>query len=259
MNPLETLFKATKRHSAAFFWAKDVFKKKNGKYILEQGTITFIEYKDKCYAVTNQHVLGEGWRERLTKEHLMVGLKKHSFWAITPIFVSPPRDRQFLYPAHFPKDIVIFPWSNCRAKLFTSEKTPVKLPGIIPVIKEGDVLLAVGFPGGERKIVGRLFEHKMAHIFGTVRSVSENRIILQDTNPPKDKDINFGGISGGAIYKIEDDDNYSFVGIIYQGRGHIYKNDHGETVCGNDIWVFGHPFDGMRLEQMLKCALLYKN
>ena len=65
------LLKETKRHCAAFFYAwsfgKIYFRSPGEEYIKEQGTLTFVEYKNECYAITNQHVVGENWKERLNR------------------------------------------------------------------------------------------------------------------------------------------------------------------------------------------------
>ncbi len=252
------LFKGTKKHCAAFFHAwtfgKIYFRKNNEDYILDQGTLTFVEYEGDCYAITNQHVLGENWLERWMHQSLMVALKKHLFWGIGPVYVSPPPKKQnSLYPSTFPKDIAIFPFTRNRDKLKQADKEPADLPSIMPEIKQGEILLAVGFPADERKTADEATcEHRLAHVFGTVVSLSENSIILQDNNPKKDKDISFGGMSGGPIFKIDENTgSYTLVGIIYEGKGFKRKNENDATEIGDDIWIFGSPLDGNRLKQML--------
>jgi hypothetical protein len=254
------LLSATSKHCAAFFHAwnfgKIAFRDKGEDYILEQGTLTFIEYDGEYYAITNQHVLGENWTERMITESLIVALNTHSFWGIRPIFISPPSNNQgILYPSDFPKDIVIFPFTNSSERLKAAKKEPIQLPDRMPNLSVGEIVLAVGFPGGERKVVSETVSgHPLAHVFGTVRGVTENNIIIQDTKSTKDRGISFGGMSGGPIFKIIDEASlsYKLVGIVYEGRGFIDTDEHGNSHCSDDIWIFGSPLDGVRLREMLR-------
>lgn len=257
-NIKDTLLKETKKHCAAFFYGWSLgdisFRNTGDDYILEQGTITFVEYKEITYAITNQHVIGNNWRERRIKQSLMLALESHKFWGISPIFVSPPKEESTpLYPVHFPKDIAIFPFSNNKNKLYSANKSPILLLDSIPKIQSDEIVLAIGFPGGERiNISEKICGHTLAHVFGTVRSVTENSIVIQDDNPERDKDISLGGMSGGPIYKInEDDGSYQLIGIIYEGRGFIRENEFNQDVIGNDIWIFGSPLSGKLLEEMV--------
>lgn len=138
------LLKNTTRHSAAFFFAPNIgkifFRQPGEEYILEQGTITFIEYRGNYYGITNQHVIGENWKQRIDveKESLMIALNSHQFWFTEPIFVSPPIEKQgVLYSPHLPKDIVVYPCSNQIERLAKSNKVPIELPESIPHINEG--------------------------------------------------------------------------------------------------------------------------
>lgn len=252
------LLKETKRHCAAFFYAPSFgeiyFRSPGDDYIKEQGTLTFVEYKNKCYAITNQHVVSANWEERLKKESLMLALDTHKFWGISPIFISPPKDKiTILYPENFPKDIAIFPFSNSKDKLTNSNKSPIFIEDQLVTIEPDEIVLVVGFPGDERENVSETTcGHRLAHVFGTVRSVSQNSIIIQDNNPERDKDISFGGMSGGPIFKVnEDDGTYKFVGISYEGKGFKRNNELNEEEIGDDIWIYGFPFYGILLEEIL--------
>ncbi|MCR4313475.1 MAG: hypothetical protein NUV58_04460 [Candidatus Roizmanbacteria bacterium] len=99
MNPdiENTLRKKTKKALCGLFYSSNYgniyFRSAEDDYILKehQGTLTFVEYKGECYAITNQHVIGENWQEHLKKNSLIIALDKHKFWGISPIFVSPPK------------------------------------------------------------------------------------------------------------------------------------------------------------------------
>jgi len=250
----------TKKHCAAFFYAwnwkfGDIYFRKDGdEYILGQGTLTFIEYRGECYALTNQHVLGDDWEERLKKYSLMVAFDRHSFWGISPIFISPPEPHKNpLYPPHFPRDIAIFPFSKSRHKLAKAGKEPVALQEDMPEIRPEEIVLSVGFPGEEREAVSReTCGHRLAHVFGTVRSASKDSIVIQEDNPKRDKAISFGGMSGGPIFKFDENSGlYEFIGLNYEARGFKRKNIQGEVEFGDDIWIFGFPFYGRLFQEML--------
>jgi len=255
-----TLLRATSRHCAAFFYAwsfgEIAFRNAEEEYIQEQGTVTFVKNGNEFYAITNEHVLGEDWSQRLRKETLMVALERHSFWGIRPIFTSPPsKARDVFYPANFPRDIAIFPFSNNCERLRNADKEAIQLPNVMPDLEVGEIVLAVGFPGEKRRAISKnVAGHKLAHVFGTVRAVTENNIVIQDTNPAKDKDISFGGMSGGPIFKIIDEKNlsYTLVGIVYEGRGLMNTDEHGQTQFSDDIWIFWFPLDGERMDAMLE-------
>ena len=254
----DTLLKETKKHCAAFFYAwsfGEIYFRNDGEdYITKQGTLTFLEHDGRCYAVTNQHVVGENWQERLKKETLMLALETHKFWGIRPIFISPPKKKiSTLYPANFPRDIAIFPFDNAINKLTIANKSPILIQEKMPKIERDEIVLVVGFPGGEReKISKTTCGHRLAHVFGTVRSVTENSIIIQDINPSRDRDISFGGMSGGPIFKIKvSDGSYQFLGISYEGKGFKRKNEHDEEEIGDDIWIYGFPLYGRLLDELL--------
>jgi hypothetical protein len=161
-----------------------------------------------------------------------------------------------LYPPHPPRDIAIFPFSKNKKRLIKSKKMPVPLAVVIPEFEREEIVLSVGFPGCERGIKAeQIYAHKLAHIFGTLKSITENNIVIYDDNPEREKNIYFGGMSGGPIFKIGDEKRpgyYELVGINYEARGfkRLRVEDEIEEI-GDDIWVFGFPLDGKRFEDML--------
>jgi hypothetical protein len=205
------------------------------------------------FAITNQHVIGDNWQENLSFKPLMISLRQHVFWNNRPIFVSPSKEKMnILYPPHFPKDIAIYPADNYKSKLLAANKCPAKLLNNNPVIHEDDILLVVGYPGKERKYnSGPICQHSLVHIFGTVRSVSKNNIIIQDNNPKREKNISLGGISGGPIFKINDDGTYQLIGITYEGKGNIRKNEENEDETFDDIWIYGFPIHNELLSEII--------
>jgi hypothetical protein len=256
---LGALIRATARHCAAFFYAASFadiyFRKKGDDYIKEQGTITFVEYGCECYAITNQHVISDNWENRVGRESLLVALNRHLFWGISPIFVSPSSDKQnVMYPPALPRDIAVYPFSANRDRLIAANKEPIKLRQTMPEVSVDDIVLAVGFSGDERVVISETTAgHGLVHVFGTVRSISESKIIIQDNNPQRESNISFGGMSGGPIFKIDEITGAcDLIGIIYEGEGNRKINSSEAIEYTDEVWVFGSPLDGNRLSEMIE-------
>lgn len=263
------LFENTRRHCAAFFWAPDYgriyFRNRGEDYIEKQGTLTFVKYQNECYAITNRHVLepeeDDNWEKLYEKKSLMIALDHYSFFGIAPIFLSPRNNKPDpFYPPNYPKDIAVFPISRNVSRFEKANKEPVLLPDELPQIKCGDLVLSVGFPGKEREIISeKTTGHRLAHIFGTVVSIEENSILIQDQNSKRDKDISIGGMSGGPIFTFDENTGtYEFAGIIHQGKGNKRLNAINQEEIGNDIWIFGYPLDCKRLGDMLNSKYVLK-
>ena len=142
-----------------------------------------------------------------------------------------------------------------------ANKAPIQLPDVMPEVKQGQIVLCVGFPGTERGIIKRQkYGHKLAHVFGTLRSLSQNNMTIYDDNPKREKNISFGGMSGGPIFKIaekKDSTYHDIIGINYQAKEfkRLRVEDDIEEI-GDDIWIFGFPLDGKRLEAMLNYKII---
>lgn len=132
-------------------------------------------------------------------------------------------------------------------------KEPIALRENMPEFRLEEIVLSVGYPGEEREAVSKeTCGHRLAHVFGTVRSVSDRLIIIQDINPKRDKDISFGGMSGGPIFKFDEKNgSYEFIGLNYEGKGFKRKNIHDEIEFGDDIWIYGFPLYGQLFQEML--------
>lgn len=211
-----------------------------------QGTLTLVEYNDRLYGVTNEHVVKSDEKEL---SGFLVAIKKHTFINRKPIFTSKIND------LHFPYDIAIFDLEDMRNEFYSYGKQGVILNDAN--LKADELFLAVGFPGDLREKKERgIMAHSLAHIVIECRGFSENRITAfssaNDLNEAKRTD--FGGISGGALFKVLDDDSpeYELVGICYEGRGTKPDASVDERELRSDIWIFGYPLNKKAFGEMLK-------
>ena len=79
--------------------------------------------------------------------------------------------------------------------------------------------------------------------------MSKNIILYGRVKPSSERIIRFGGMSGGPIFKIMSEYDYSFSGIIYEGRGfHEGKN----TEPTDEIWIYGLLFGPEQLDLAFK-------
>jgi hypothetical protein len=245
------LSKATGKHCAAITYGdlSDFIWKGSAKYIKQQGTITFIEYKGECYGITNNHVVEDACLARVQNNKyyvFVIALKEHTRVKGFPIFRSNPQNPDFPY------DIAIFHLN--RKEIIDGGKQPINLQVEPLKVNEGDKLLAVGFPGKERQTISsEIMAHQMYHVVATCHSISDRQIILHDHLPDKRQDARFPGISGGPIFSVTEDYNYQLQGIVHEGRGFCEMIDR-KLVEYDDIWVWGHPFSIKHLEQALALA-----
>src|SRR5204862_227798 len=107
--------------------------------------------------------------------------------------------------------------------------------------------LAVGFPGIERAGVSEtIMTHPLYHVTAKCIGVSDRLIVLhQELPPPADRCVKFGGLSGGPLFRVQPDE-YSFAGIIFQGRG--FADTVDQSASSPDIWVWAFPLSPSQLD-----------
>ena len=234
---------ASSKHCAALFFndLAEVLTKGSADTIDGQGTMTFLNYHDRCFGVTNQHVLGDYVRPTSNKVfHL--ALQKHIPIPGRLLFKSTKDNPDF------PFDIAVFLLDE--EEIIANGKIPINLESKYEPIAEFEQGMAVGFPGIERQIrSGMTMAHPLYHVVAKCISVSDRQMILhEESPPPQSKEISFGGMSGGAVFRLTEDESYSFTGIIFEGRGFA---DNEEGTPENEIWLYGFPLSGEMFEQAL--------
>lgn len=244
--PSTELSKKTAGHCAALFYC-DSDEATHG--IEGQGTMTFVQYRNKYFGITNEHVVPEGSSsERLAS--LRLALSHH----------TPVPGKLFFQTSEtnpdFPFDLCIFelnPWSVKK-----SGKCFIDLhDGNVVPEAEGRTIFAVGFPGHERHGDERKTIHPIYHVVSTPRHNSDRKIILRDELPHAARDIRFGGMSGGPIFSVDEaSGTYILIGIIFQGSawGDV---DYGKGLK-SDICIWGFPFSGATLGRILDRRLVTK-
>ena len=227
-----TVTAATKAHIAPIFRVSpvDVMFHGTSEQMLDQGTMTFVSHQGRCFGITNQHVTQDF--QRVTADRaFMLALHRHIAMPGRLIFTSTRSD------VDFPYDIAVFilDESSIRA----GGKVPISLVHETSPIAEGNKYLAFGYPGHIRGRSGDKTSHPIYHITATCQSLSDRMLVLQDELPPANELMRFGGISGGAIVELSDNDDYSLVGIVFEGRGQHEDVEHRSSTT--DIWVYGIP------------------
>jgi len=227
------LSSTTAKHAAAIFYGKpvDFINKGSAEGIESQGTITFISYKGLCFGVTNEHV-AENYDGPNKDRVYYIALRKHVPLPGRLLFKS-TKDKPDL-----PFDIAVFLLDE--AAIINGGKIPILIDKRYGQLKEGDMGFAVGFPGVERRRKNSIqMAHGIYHIVAKCISSSDRLIILYEKLAPSlDRIVKFGGISGGSIYRVESEDDYTLTGIIFQGRGH---HEEANKDPNDGIWIWGFP------------------
>ena len=204
--------------------------------------MTFLNYHDRCFGVTNKHVLGDYVRP--TKEKVFhVALRKHLPIPGRLLFKSSK------YNADFPFDIAVFLLDEDEIK--KGGKIPINLDAEYSPMDEQEQGLAIGFPGIERHVRdGITMAHPLYHVVAKCISTSDLQMILyEELPPPRGKTIRFGGMSGGPIFRLIGNESYSFTGIMFEGRG-FADNENG--VSDNEIWIYGFPLTNDMFDHALE-------
>jgi len=218
-----------------------------------QGTLTLVELDNRLYGVTNEHVVN---MEDNQLTDFLVVLKNHTFIHRKPIFTSNLKDM------YIPYDIAIFELDDIRDEFHNYGKQGISLSS--SKLREDEIFLAVGFPGELRATKeGGIMAHPLAHIAITCRGFSEYKIT--GFNGAEELEyverMDFGGISGGALFKVLDDEtpDYELVGICYEGRGTKPEDSVAENDPHSDIWIFGYPLSEQVFGEMLNSSKQVKN
>lgn len=233
---------ATKLHIAPVFRVSpiEVMTQGTSEQMIDQGTMTFISYKGHCFGITNHHVT-QDFTRNTADSAFMLALKKHVPIPGRLIFTSSRSD------IDFPFDVSIFILNESAIR--AGGKVPAPLIHKHSPILEGEKYLALGYPGHIRGRLTDQTSHPIYHIVATCQSVSDRNLILQDEIPLSSDIMRFGGISGGAIVEPAQDDTYSIVGIIFEGRGQHEDVEQRSSEC--DIWIYGIPISTSWMDEIL--------
>ena len=246
----------TSRHCAALFVLESDgwFKQHTTDPIKSQGTITFVQYEDLVLGLTCCHVT-ENIDVSDPSKVFGLGLPRQAMLAPSSVIMH----SNLPSAPELPEDLAIFVFKNSMKKLTDGGKAPCKLRMDKPNFTNDveDVLLAVGFPAKERRFHAEKgqWEHRLAHIWGTCRSHTENSIWLVDDFADDERVIHFGGVSGGGIFRILDEQEmkYELVGIAWEGRG-INEPD-GEGKVQPNANVIGFPIWREVIDQWVEAAV----
>lgn len=246
---LPSLFSKTAKHVVAIFHANPIELVAEGSPNCikgRQGTLSLIGYRGHYFGITNQHVVDEATK----KQHAFyVALGRHRPIPGRLLFQSTQANPDL------PFDVAVFLLDE--AAIRTGNKNPVDLERSFEPLSEGDQAIAVGFPSTERRMENPVqMSHGLYHVVAQCHCASDRTIVLQEQlTPPENRVIRFGGMSGGAIFRLTSADSYSFSGVVFQGRGFDERcaDDTVQTDShrGDQIWIYGFPFSPESFERAL--------
>lgn len=202
-----------------------------------QGTMTFVRLGERYLGVTNEHVLSEA-PDKHGDRVFHLALKRH-----TPFPLRLVARTTFDNPAA-PYDLAVFDVPKdeieSNGKRFALVEESCRLV-------EGEMALAVGFPGERRRVEGPIMAHPTYVVVSTCRSLSDRKIILHDVLPNECRHFDFGGMSGGPIFRLASE-NLELAGLIFQGE---FRSDDKDWQAP-ELWIWGFPLTVATLEQAIE-------
>jgi len=175
----------------------------------------------------------------------MLALRQHTPLPGRLIYISKPEN------VDFPYDVAVFLLDEQTIR--TGGKEPIELTHQNCVVVENKRYLAAGYPGALRSEGSKSSKHPIYHIVTTAILASDRKLIFRDELSQSEELMRFGGISGGAIFDVGENDKYSIVGIIFEGRGqHEEVEARGSDT---DIWIYGLPVCTTWFDHLLELAI----
>ena len=226
----------TKRHCAPIFRVPNGIATNFEAHTMEwgQATMTFISIAGRTLGLTNDHVLRDS-KDRLVTSEMTFKLALHEHTLLPGRLLYHTSERN----PDAPFDLAVFDVDD--AALRRGGRIPLVLDAVPVVPLEETLILGVGYPGGRRIDVGDLgmTAHPVMQIFATIRGVSERRILASDETFHVDDagSLDVGGMSGGALYVVEEDGSYQLAGVINEGEVRVEANAEGSA----GLWLFGFP------------------
>jgi hypothetical protein len=226
----------TKRHCAPIFRVPNGIATNVEAHTMAwgQATMTFVSIAGRTLGLTNDHVLRDSNGRLVTSEMTFkLALNEHTAMPGTLLYHTNERNPDA------PFDLAVFDVDD--AVLRRGERVPIAFDAAPVVPLEETLILGVGYPSARRGHVGDLCmtTHPVMQIFATIRGISERRIVASDEVFHVDDagSLDVGGMSGGALYVVEDDGDYQLAGIINEGEVRVEANDQGSI----GLWLFGFP------------------
>jgi hypothetical protein len=180
----------------------------------EQGTMTFLIYRDFHLGITAKHVVGDYELPSL-EQNLSLALTKMRPLPGRLVYASPSD------PLDGPADLAIFALHG--ASIVDGGRDFLPEPMAITTLQVGDWCLSKGYPGelrGPHKTRPNVMQHPQVDVAAQCEGVSDRRIRVGAGKARHDKGrFSFGGMSGGPIFKHVTEDDLEFVGMITEGIG----------------------------------------
>lgn len=209
------------------------------------GTMTFISDGERAFGITCNHVVRHA--EDTESPAFMLALSRHT--PLTGLVARSSND-----DPDYPFDIAVFELDLER--LNQEGKVPLLMNDVPTPLDEGEIVLAVGFPGHARLVDEERMTHKQCYISATCRSWSPRRFLLHEDRPDQPHDFSVGGMSGGPIFRITPPESISLVGIIFEGKARF---DTEHDCNAESLWIWGFPLSGNLLRDILEYRSVPRN
>jgi hypothetical protein len=226
----------TKRHCAPIFRVPNGIATSFEAHTMAwgQATMTFVSIAGRTLGLTNDHVLRDtNGRLVTSKMTFKLALHEHTVLPGTLLYHTSESNPDA------PFDLAVFDVDD--GVLRRGGRMPVEVDAAPIMPLEETLILGVGYPSARRIDVGDLgvTAHPVMQVFATIRGISARRIMASDEVFHVDDggSLDVGGMSGGALYVVEDNGHYQLAGIINEGEVRVGANAQGSA----GLWLFGFP------------------
>jgi hypothetical protein len=237
---VDELFARTNPSCAAFFYGgfSDLVEQGSASEMAGQGTMTFVQHRERYFGMTNDHVLSEVPDERGDRVW-HVALREH-----VPLR-TPPIIRTTKSNPDAPFDLAVYELAPAFVvDVRRAGKQFLEVPEAL-TLSERDDAVAIGFPGHGRRIEGPRMVHASILVAASCIQSGDRLIVLHHELPEESRELPFGGMSGGPIFRV-DADTVSFAGLLNQGSGPNERESSDRSV-----WIWGFPLTRDILDRLL--------
>ena len=244
-----------RRHHAPFWGTREskvVNREQGDDYICAQGTLTFIQFKGKCYGITCDHVI---------QNNISIIGEEDTVWyvgTLTADRVVPKESIIYRGESKIDLAIIEFP---CKL-LKKNNKIPLHLSKNFykPAVGK-ETLLACGYPGKYRHPTPNNQNqrtHELSRNLLTCHHQNERIYMLEDDltqssilgglNENGIKKVYMGGISGGGLYRLLPK-KYELIGITKGAESNLDQHNNLQDIT--NLKIHAIPLYNNKFEKLL--------
>lgn len=235
---IDSLAAEASQYCAAFFYGsfRGLIEQGSAASIGGQGTMTFLTMEGRYFGATNKHVIADA-PDTVGDRVFHLAFATHTPFPYRPVAMT-----DFDNP-DAPYDLVLY---EIPGELVESNgKKFIDVASAVEA-EEGEILLAIGFPGVERYIAGPQMSHPNYIAVAPCESASDRKLIIRYAIPEDERKYIFGGMSGGPLFTVRGNALLP-VGILFQGSGPRERQDDDL-----ELWVWGFPVNDVVIKQALR-------